>query len=101
MLTRHNWIKGVSVDIEGNPCSFANPNIEKMDLTDYIKGNYANSDNVIANAKLICRTIHRDIYDACKTSYTNISGQQVETYPLWKINDLMTWEQIEKLIGLI
>lgn len=103
MLTKHIWVKGYSETTAGQRCSFAHPDIEKMDLTDYIKLHYSQSewDETFNKIKTIYRICFRDKYDSCKTIYYTESGQKKDVYPLWKLNDQLDWHEAKQLLNLM
>jgi len=102
-LTEENWLKGMtSADIDGKPIQYYKYAAEKFDITAALRLHYKGKayDEAVAKFKAAVKAVFPEKYKSCRVSYQGEAGDTRIVYPLYLINDSLTYKELRRLFSI-
>lgn len=102
-LTEENWLKNMtSADIDGKPIQYYKYAAEKFDITSALKLHYKGDayDEAVSKFKAAFNAVFPEKYKSCKVTYRDASGESRTVYPLYLMNDSLSFKELRRLFSI-
>ena len=102
-LTEENWVKSGPLNEYDQPVtSYDDPNAVKFDLTTALRTSYYHEPDfwaALEKVKKAIKMLYPEIYMSIENNYYyKKEGKLVYVVPLYRLNDLLTFKQIKRVL---